>query len=124
MASASRTQSPVKRLLNELQSYQTEPNEALAHLGPISDDELLHWTAVMRGVPDTAYEGQSPYFFSRYQQLTVPRRSMAPRHSNTTQLPTLGTNSNIPHANLPPKRPLYHRRDMSRLAENDLESDL
>ena len=57
MASSARTQSPIKRLLNELQAYQSEPNNALDSLGPINDDELLHWTAVMRGVPGTAYEG-------------------------------------------------------------------
>lgn len=56
MASSGRTQSPIKRLLNELRAYQTDPNDALVHLGPIHDDELLHWTAVMRGQPGTAYE--------------------------------------------------------------------
>jgi hypothetical protein len=57
MAASSRTQSPVKRLLNELQTYQSDPNDALDHLGPVNDDELMHWTAVMHGVLGTAYEG-------------------------------------------------------------------
>jgi len=57
MASSSRNQSPVKRLMNELQSYNNDPNEALDQLGPVSDNELMHWTAVMNGVPGTAYEG-------------------------------------------------------------------
>ncbi|KAK5166011.1 hypothetical protein LTR04_000815 [Oleoguttula sp. CCFEE 6159] len=49
--------SPTKRLLQELQAYEQEPNEALLQLGPVSDDELMHWTAVMKGVEGTAYEG-------------------------------------------------------------------
>ncbi|EOD45533.1 putative ubiquitin-conjugating enzyme protein [Neofusicoccum parvum] len=53
---SSRAQTPTKRLLVELQSYQTDPNDALQRLGPVNDDELTHWTAVMRGVPGTAYE--------------------------------------------------------------------
>jgi peroxin-4 len=61
MAASSRTQSPIKRLLNELQTYQSDPNDALDYLGPVNDDELMHWTAVMRGVPGTAYEGILPY---------------------------------------------------------------
>lgn len=60
MAGPSRQQSPVKRLLTELNTYQSDPNEALEHLGPVNEDELMHWTAVMRGVPGTAYEGRFP----------------------------------------------------------------
>lgn len=59
MSSSSRVQSPVKRLLTELQNYQSDPNDALDRLGPVSDEELTHWNAVMRGVPGTAYEGWS-----------------------------------------------------------------
>lgn len=62
MAGASRQQSPTKRLLTELNNYQSDPNEALEFLGPVNDDELLHWTAVMRGVPGTAYEGIVLFF--------------------------------------------------------------
>ncbi|KAF1815327.1 UBC-like protein [Eremomyces bilateralis CBS 781.70] len=51
-----RSATPTKRLLNELQSYQNDPNESLVQLGPVSDDKLTHWTAVMRGVEGTAYE--------------------------------------------------------------------
>jgi peroxin-4 len=57
MASSSRVQSPAKRLLTELQSYQSDPNDALLELGPVDDEELMHWRAVMKGVPGTAYEG-------------------------------------------------------------------
>jgi len=62
---SSRAQSPTKRLLTELQTYQSEPNDALVELGPVSDSELTHWTAVMKGVPGTAYEG------TRYSLLFV-----------------------------------------------------
>ncbi|GAB7340537.1 hypothetical protein MBLNU457_6953t2 [Dothideomycetes sp. NU457] len=54
---AHKTQTVTKRLLHELQSYENDPSPALAHLGPINDDELLHWTAILKGVPDTAYAG-------------------------------------------------------------------
>ncbi|KAF2646187.1 ubiquitin-conjugating enzyme E2 [Massarina eburnea CBS 473.64] len=57
MASSSRNVTPTKRLLTELQTYQSDPNEALLELGPVDDDVLLHWRAVMKGVIGTAYEG-------------------------------------------------------------------
>ena len=54
---ASKAQTVTKRLLHELQSYEQEPSDALEHLGPVNDDKLLHWTAVLKGVEDTAYAG-------------------------------------------------------------------
>ncbi|PNS16611.1 Ubiquitin-conjugating enzyme E2 35 [Sphaceloma murrayae] len=51
-----RGQSTTKRLIHELRSYGQEPSEALVELAPIRDDDLFHWTAVMRGVEGTAYE--------------------------------------------------------------------
>jgi peroxin-4 len=58
MAGASRNASPMKRLMTELQSYQSDPNDALLELGP-ADDDVMHWRAVMTGVAGTAYEGTS-----------------------------------------------------------------
>lgn len=58
MAGSSRAQTPTKRLLQELKTYHSDPNEALLELGPVNDDELMHWRAVMKGVPGTAYEGR------------------------------------------------------------------
>jgi peroxin-4 len=60
MSSASKSKdarTTTKRLIQELKDYQKDPNEALLHLGPASDDELMEWTAVMKGVEGTAYEG-------------------------------------------------------------------
>lgn len=54
---AGKAQTTTKRLLHELRSYEQEPSEALLHLGPVNDDELMHWSAVMKGVSGTAYEG-------------------------------------------------------------------
>lgn len=54
----SKGQSTTKRLIHELQSYGQEPSDALLELGPVRDDELLHWMAVMKGVEGTAYEGK------------------------------------------------------------------
>jgi peroxin-4 len=50
--------STTKRLIQELKDYQRDPNEALLHLGPTNDDELMEWSAVMKGVDGTAYEGE------------------------------------------------------------------
>ena len=49
-----------KRLLQELRTYETEPNPGLVKLGPVSDQDLFKWETVMRGVEGTAYEGTSP----------------------------------------------------------------
>ncbi|KAK2744821.1 hypothetical protein FQN57_004145 [Myotisia sp. PD_48] len=49
--------STTKRLLQELKQYSTSPNECLLHLGPVNDDDILHWEAVMKGVPGTPYQG-------------------------------------------------------------------
>lgn len=55
---ANKGQTTTKRLLHELQSYEQEPSEALLELGPVNDDELLHWIAVLKGVEGTAYQGE------------------------------------------------------------------
>ncbi|KAI2093538.1 hypothetical protein LOZ36_000080 [Ophidiomyces ophidiicola] len=52
--------STIKRLHRELAEYQSSSNEAILHLNPISDDDLLHWEAVLKGVPNTPYEGIHP----------------------------------------------------------------
>lgn len=44
-----------KRLIGELKQYNKEPSEFLEDLAPVGDD-LLHWTAIMKGVQGTAYE--------------------------------------------------------------------
>lgn len=56
MAGSSRNATPIKRLMTELQTYQSDPNDALLELGP-ADDDVMHWRAVMKGVTGTAYEG-------------------------------------------------------------------
>ena len=47
----------MKRLMTELQTYQSESNDALYDLGP-ADEDVMHWRAVMKGVSGTAYEGK------------------------------------------------------------------
>jgi peroxin-4 len=46
--------------MTELQTYQRDPNDELLDLGPV-DEDIMHWRAVMKGVPGTAYEGASPF---------------------------------------------------------------
>ena len=46
-----------KRLLHELRSYEKEPSDALLQLGPVSDDQLTQWTAILKGPSGTAYSG-------------------------------------------------------------------
>ncbi|KAL4873927.1 hypothetical protein BDV12DRAFT_158765 [Aspergillus spectabilis] len=48
--------STTQRLLRELKDYSTSPNEALLHLGPINEDDLFTWEAVLKGVKGTPYE--------------------------------------------------------------------
>ncbi|PGH17106.1 hypothetical protein AJ80_04981 [Polytolypa hystricis UAMH7299] len=54
---ASPSSSTTKRLIRELNDYSNSPNEALLHLGPVHDDNLLNWEAVLKGVNGTPYEG-------------------------------------------------------------------
>ena len=81
MAGSSRIQSPIKRLLTELQSYQSDPNDALLELGPLDDDELMHWRAVMKGVPGTAYEGNFASFPNSSRSPIFPSRNPRPHQS-------------------------------------------
>jgi ubiquitin-protein ligase len=50
-----------QRLLRELTEYTRSPNDALLHLGPASDDDLLHWEAVLKGARGTPYEGEARF---------------------------------------------------------------
>ena len=130
MASSSRTQGPIKRLLTELQTYQSDPNEALLELGPVNDDELMSWRAVMKGVPGTAYEGTQvpsrpqleavhllahPSCPIHASTLTHRRRwALAPPHLHPLHLPFDPSDHKILNSNLPPQRRLPHRRDLPR----------
>jgi peroxin-4 len=49
-----------QRLIRELKDYSKSPNEALLHLGPVDDEDLLRWEAVLKGVNGTPYEGELP----------------------------------------------------------------
>lgn len=127
MPSGKSHQSTPKRLLHELQSYADEPNPALLHLGPDSDDELLQWSAVMKGVPGSAYEGwnssrtsflalpSSPPTLSPTAQnsLTTPyRRSLGTLNLNPANISSRSPYDQISHPYLPPKCALQNRRDM------------
>lgn len=57
MAQQSPSASTTKRLIRELNDYAKSPNEALLHLGPINDTDLLRWEAVLKGIKGTPYEG-------------------------------------------------------------------
>jgi peroxin-4 len=46
-----------KRLIKELADYQNNPNPHLGRLGPVDDDDLMHWTAELLGPPGSPYEG-------------------------------------------------------------------
>ena len=48
-----------KRLIKELDAYNRETSPVVASLEPISEDDVLHLKAVLRGPDDTAYEGWS-----------------------------------------------------------------
>lgn len=50
--------SVTKRLLKELSAVQKDPNPALESLHPIHEDDLFHWEAVLKGPPDSPYDGE------------------------------------------------------------------
>lgn len=50
-----------QRLLRELKDYSKSPNEALLHLGPIDEEDLLRWEAVLKGVNGSPYEGRNDH---------------------------------------------------------------
>ena len=54
---ASGATSPLKRLTHEISDLRSNPNEAVLHLGPSSDEDLFHWEAVLKGPRDQT----SPY---------------------------------------------------------------
>lgn len=65
--SRSPTPPSTKRLLQELKSIVEDPSPILQSLSPASEAEILHWEAVMKGFPGTAYEGNlsaPTHFFS------------------------------------------------------------
>ena len=39
-----------------MRSQSQDPAPFLVSLGPVSDEELLTWEAILKGVPNTAYE--------------------------------------------------------------------
>ena len=55
--SRSPTPPSTKRLIQELKSIVEEPSPVLQSLRPASEADILHWEAVLKGVPGTAYEG-------------------------------------------------------------------
>jgi hypothetical protein len=129
MSGSSRTQSSEKRLLNELKSYQQDPNDALISLGPVSDSDLMNWSAVMKGVPGTAYEGthatSNQLLYAEIVCKTLNstnRRRMGPVHKSSTNIPTLPPYDSLHNPNLPSKHPLPHWRNLPRPLEHKLDS--
>ncbi|EXJ54793.1 peroxin-4 [Cladophialophora yegresii CBS 114405] len=55
---SSSIKSALRRLTQELAELQTNPNDAVLHLGPSNDEDLFQWEAVLKGPRDPA----SPYF--------------------------------------------------------------
>jgi len=124
---SSKSQSPTKRLLQELQAYQSDPNDALVQLGPVSDDELMHWAAVMKGVQGTAYEG------GRWKlDIRIPSNyPLAPPEIKfITPICHPNVNFKVSPSPVPslllssPNNPISDRRDLPRPAQNQLEPRL
>lgn len=132
---ASSSKSTTQRLLKELKEYASNPNEALLHLGPVREDNLLHWEAVLKGVNGTPYEGAfGPHSIDSdmtgslwptdvLMDTSKLRGSMAAPHRNPTQLPSLPAHDPIPDPHLAPQHLLHHGGDLSHaLDERTLES--
>jgi len=131
MSNPHRTPTPpsTKRLLHELQHYTAEPNDALLQLGPISDEQILHWEAILKGVKESGYEGATAtisYSVStgncldgNCMRCTGPRSgsdlfgpSRGPvedRHPDTGELPAGAAGDALRDANLSPECPFQGR---------------
>ncbi|KAK5173025.1 uncharacterized protein LTR77_003147 [Saxophila tyrrhenica] len=46
-----------KRLIKELDMFNREPSSAVVELATVSDEDLFHLRAVLKGPDETAYEG-------------------------------------------------------------------
>lgn len=109
--SRSPTPPSTKRLLQELKSIVEEPSPVLQSLSPASEAEILHWEAVMKGFPGTAYEGISPPpqkpnrtdYPPNFSTNQPPSRSVAPRHPHPALLPSRPTQDNLYDSDLPPE---------------------
>jgi peroxin-4 len=55
--SKSSSSSALKRLTREIQELRSTPNESCLHLGPINEEDLFQWEAVLKGPRDHS----SPY---------------------------------------------------------------
>ena len=130
--STSRSPTPpsTKRLLQELKSIVHDPSPILEILRPASEAEILHWEAVMKGFPGTAYEGISPLCLhptfnphSRIPPLTQPplpslSRSLAPRHPHPALLPSRPAQNHLLNAHLPPECRFQDWRNLPRSSED------
>jgi peroxin-4 len=103
MAGSSRNASPMKRLMTELQTYQSDPNEALLELGPANDD-IMHWKAVMKGVVGTAYEGT--FTLARCARMTWDESTITTSARHHSIQPTSNTSSGGRWLHIPTAYPL------------------
>lgn len=112
-----------QRLLRELKDYSKNPNEALLHLGPVDEEDLLRWEAVLKGVPGSPYEGSYPLLLHSNLHpltltLTLTRRPLAPRHNNPPELPIKPAQNPLHDSNLTPEYLVHDRRDLFDLIDN------
>jgi hypothetical protein len=119
--------------MTELQTYHHDHNDALYDMGP-TDDDVMQWRAVMKGVEGTAYEGTynpehtspTPLTASLYStfihSLTPHRWLLAPLHLNPLHLPPHPTHHPLHNAHLPPQRRFQNRRDLPRPTQDLLDA--
>lgn len=96
-----------QRLIRELKEYHKTPNESLLHLGPVDEENLLHWEAVLKGVEGTPYEGK-PDTTCRPPHTTLPHLSqLSPILSQPSQ-PITNSPGGLWHLRIaiPPNYPL------------------
>lgn len=112
MASHATTQ----RLLRELKDYAKSPNEALLHLGPVDEDDLLRWEAVLKGVAGSPYEGRFAAIYPKHRHANQARRAVAAPNQHPGELPALTTQHPLLDADLAPEHLVHDGRDLPHAA--------
>ncbi|OAA73125.1 ubiquitin-conjugating enzyme E2 4 [Cordyceps fumosorosea ARSEF 2679] len=118
-----------RRLLKELETWRAEqPSElGIERLGPVSDENLMRWEAVIngRGVGhgyDGAFSPRPPSLTPKLTNDT--RRPLAPLHRHPRRVPAEAAADALRDAGGAPERGAARRRDLPGPAQGGVDADV